>query len=370
MKISVVIGYKNRDTVRVKNTLDSIAGQTMKDLEVIFIDYGSDEKYQAKIKPLVESYSFARYYYNDTRGMPWNRSHALNTGIRLAKADYVLLGDIDWVYCPETFDEMYRLVSEDVRVFCRNYLLSEHVPYDRSLYQNIPPGLTITHEKGGGGAHLIIKKQLEKIHGFDEYYCFWGVEDRDLYSRLDQFGIKSVGIDISKYPVFHQWHPEVSGGKRGFFPDRWWENMNIYYQVNINKLKRNNEQWGKLFSKDERKVFIAKEVYFKINESGDWFHKGIVAFQLVEHLQLLENNECLLIEISKGHYETSRKLKVLSKLISYISSNLILSKNQAGQFNAEQDITYIIWKLIKDSDLIKDYALAEEENKTIVRLMH
>jgi len=369
MKISVVIGYKNRDTERVQHALDSISGQTMKDLEVIFVDYGSDEEYQAKIKPLVESYPFAKYHYNETRGMPWNRSHALNTGIRLAKADYVLLGDIDWVYGLETFDEMYSLVSEDVRVFCRNYLLPEHIPFDTSLYQNIPSDLTITHEKGGGGAHLISKKQLEKIHGYDEYYCFWGVEDRDLYSRLDQLGIESVGIDISSFPVFHQWHPEVSGGKRGFFPDRWWENMNIYYQVNNNKLKRNIEQWGKLFSKDERTVFNAKEVYFKINESGDWFHKGIVAFQLVEQLQGLENNECLLIEISKGHYKTSRKLKILGKLISFISPNLVLTKNRAGQFNAEQDITYVVWKLIKDSDLIRDYTIIEEENKTIVRLM-
>ena len=107
MKVSVVIVYKNRDTKRVKNTLDSIKNQTLDGIEVIFIDYGSDEIYQQAIQPLVESYSFAKYYFNDTRGMPWNRSHALNTGIKLAAADYVLLGDIDWVYCSKAFSNCF-----------------------------------------------------------------------------------------------------------------------------------------------------------------------------------------------------------------------------------------------------------------------
>ena len=369
MKISVVIGYKNRDTGRVKNALDSIALQTLKELEVIFIDYGSDKEYQAMIKPLVESYKFARYYYNDSRGMPWNRSHALNSGIRLARADFVLLGDIDWVYGPETFEEMHRLVSDEVRVFCRNYLLPENIPYTDSLFKDIPPELTITHEKGGGGAHLISKKLLEEIRGFDEYYCFWGVEDRDLYSRLDRKGIKSTGIDIEQFPVFHQWHPEVSGGKRGFFPDRWWENMNIHYQLNINNLERNSEYWGKLYTEKERLIFNAKEVHFKFNRSGDWFQKGIVAFQLVEQLQLLEENECLLIEIPKGQQNTSPKLKLAGKLISFLAPGHVLTKNRAGEFNADQDITYVIWKLIKDSKLIKDYCIKEMENKTILKIM-
>jgi len=369
MKISVVIGYKNRDTERVKNALDSVAGQSLKELEVIFIDYGSDAEYREKIKPLVESYGFAKYYYNDTRGMPWNRSHALNSGIRLASADFVLLGDIDWVYGPETFEEMHRLVSEEVRVFCRNYLLPENIPFETQLFQNVPPDLTITHENGGGGAHLISKKLLEKIRGFDEYYCFWGVEDRDLYSRLDQLGIKSIGIDIEEYPVFHQWHPEVSGAKRGFFPDRWWENMNIYYQLNISKLVRNDANWGKLFAKENRKVFDARDVLFDYSRSGEWFYRGLVAFRLVEKLQNLKNDECLTIEVSKTKYRAGRKIITINRLLGFLPGDLIATRDRSGQFDPEKDMIYMIWKLVKDSQLIKDYSLTETEEKIVIRLM-
>ena len=51
-----------------------------------------------QIRSLVEQYAFVRYYYLYTVGHPWNRSHALNTGIRVSDASYILMGDVDLIY--------------------------------------------------------------------------------------------------------------------------------------------------------------------------------------------------------------------------------------------------------------------------------
>ena len=369
VEISIIIVYKNRDTERVQHALDSIANQTLQDLEVIFIDYGSDEKHRTAIQPLVESYSFIKYYYNEARGMPWNRSHAINTGIRLASSDYVLLGDIDWVYSPGTLEAMLNAAEVNVRVYSRNYLLPENISFNNSLFTNVPADLPITNENGGGGAHLIHKMQLEKIRGFDEYYCFWGVEDRDLYSRLDQMGMISTCLDINKYPVFHQWHPDASGVKKGFFPDRWWESMNIHFQLYKEKLVRNDEGWGKLLKKEDRGIFNCKEIDFVYNDTGSWFYKGNIAALLISDLQALKDDECLRIEIQKSIKAKSRKPNKVNRILNALSGNNIHEKNEADKFNADTDLLYIIWRLIKDENFISDYYISEENEKTVIKLM-
>src|SRR3954467_4714663 len=96
--LTIVYIYRNRDLERVKRTLDSLKKQTVKDFSVIFIDYGSNDSFKQGVQKIVEEYSFCKYVYNDSRGMPWNRSHALNTGIRLTETDFVFTADIDMIF--------------------------------------------------------------------------------------------------------------------------------------------------------------------------------------------------------------------------------------------------------------------------------
>lgn len=67
-EISIVIGFRNRELARVKNALDSLANQSLKDFELIFIDYGSDESIAQETRTVVGSYNFAKYYYSDKIG--------------------------------------------------------------------------------------------------------------------------------------------------------------------------------------------------------------------------------------------------------------------------------------------------------------
>lgn len=367
--ISIVFGYRNREADRVKNCLDSLEKQTYKNFEVLFIDYGSDKPFSNTIKPLVESYPFARYYYNHTTGMPWNRAHALNTGVRLAKNEYILFGDVDLIYSPKVLEALAEKASENTQVYSKVFFL----PGGKNKLDQVMAGdwqnLPCSTEGGKGGVHLVARKHLEKIRGYDEYYCFWGVEDRDLYGRLDQLGLESTWTDHLLFPVFHQWHPDVSGARKGFFPDRWWENMNIHYQVNINKIERNDHDWGKLLGKKERKVFTANEINFEYHTIGDWFYRGKIAEYLVEKIQLLKPDECLKVAIPSSNKAGTGKAALPNRLLKMLPGSFVLQKNVSQRFQPETDLIYMIWHLIRNEVLVGDYTIQEHDRETIIKLM-
>ena len=101
MKISIIIGFRNRDIQRVKYALDSLAVQSLKDFELIFIDYGSDIPLAKQVEALFGEYDFVKYYYSDSRGRFWNRAHAVNTGFRFSAGEKIFISDIDIIYHPD-----------------------------------------------------------------------------------------------------------------------------------------------------------------------------------------------------------------------------------------------------------------------------
>jgi hypothetical protein len=106
---------------------------------------------------------------------------------------------------------------------------------------------------GKGGVHIVHKQKLIEIGGYDEFYCYWGVEDRDLNHRLTKLGLLETWMN-KQAPVFHQWHPLTSDFYASGFPLQWWEDMNIYFERNKSKVVRNGMEWGKLLTKKDRPV--------------------------------------------------------------------------------------------------------------------
>jgi glycosyltransferase involved in cell wall biosynthesis len=242
-KVSVVFSYRNREYMRVKRCLDSLANQSFSDFEAVFVDYGSSASFRNEVRPLVESYPFARYHYAWTEDYAWNRSHALNIGIRLSDSEYILLADIDLIYSPDALRGLVAEAGKDTAVYSSMFYL------ERSFagWEDLPrPEASVLRDSGDdpiGAVYLVHKDILEHIRGFDEYYAFWGVEDRDLHHRIQMLGISSTRIDKTRYPIYHQWHPIVSDRTRDFFPEKWWDDMNIHYALNENVIRRNGAGW-------------------------------------------------------------------------------------------------------------------------------
>ena len=91
--LSIIASFRDREAGRVRRFLDSLSRQTDPEFELIFLDYGSQEKVSEQIQDLCNQYSFCRYIYNHTRGMYWNRAHAMNSAARFSDREYLLFTD-------------------------------------------------------------------------------------------------------------------------------------------------------------------------------------------------------------------------------------------------------------------------------------
>ncbi len=223
--ITLIIGYRNRDLIRVKKSLDSLAFQNKNDFELIFIDYGSDLNIASTIKDLVYSYPFAKYIYVDTRGMFWNRAHALNIGVSYAKSEILVFLDVDLILEQHFLEKISKLSYNEFYYTFSCFYLPENFDYASDIFKN-----GIHYEQNYVGLCALNKSTFLNSGGFDEYYMIWGVEDDDLYKKLTIEGFKRVELGFPEFTIYHQFH-QIESPKK---PDLWYLTMiNHFYDKQL-----------------------------------------------------------------------------------------------------------------------------------------
>lgn len=204
MKATVVIPNLN-GAGWLKDSIESLWAQTMRDFELIVVDNASTD----------ESLDIARGY----QGRPGYTlienaentgfSHAVNQGIRLAKGEYVALFNNDAFAEPDWLENLIAAAEADGRIFAASSLMIRH--FERELADDAGDYVTLLgfackrgdgmrasrYQKPGrvfsacGGAALYRKSILDKIGLFDENF-FAYFEDVDISWRANSLGYKNV----------------------------------------------------------------------------------------------------------------------------------------------------------------------------------
>jgi glycosyltransferase involved in cell wall biosynthesis len=221
------------------------------------------------IQQLTGNYPFCKYVYNDTRGRPWNRSHALNTGLRLASTDFIFTADVDLLFHPEFVKRANEMKKEQCAVFFTMSYLPENANY-KNLWSR-------KNRKLSGpdalGLCLVGRERVGALGGYDEFYSFWGQEDNDLEQRLRRGGTETQ-FRSSDVLLFHQWHPRVLYDSIAY-PDGWGVLQQDYFSFNADKTIRNErEGWGRCYDESERpawKLMNEPVVVFKEMDCGKDF---------------------------------------------------------------------------------------------------
>jgi len=249
--LTIVFGFRNRELLRVKRCLESLKNQTYKGFEVIFVDYGSESDVSNEVSKLVRSFDFCEYVYSETRGWAWNRSRALNIGVRLSKTKYVMTSDIDIIFDSGFIAQNMNLASNKYALHAFCYFLPKRFKkWGRisSLRHTFKQSNT-----SALGLLLLSKENHEKIGAFDEYYQFWGIEDQDLEHRLNSSGINTKWLDCSESRLYHQWHPVNNNTMFSYLPFGYWEDAKMYFGKNFANQKRNTiKPWGRITFRDQR----------------------------------------------------------------------------------------------------------------------
>ncbi|WP_109831571.1 glycosyltransferase family 2 protein [Reichenbachiella versicolor] len=258
--LTIVFGYRNRELQRVRRCLESLSKQSVKNFKVVFIDYGSDSVIAKEVESLISSYSFCDYHYNDTRGWVWNRSHALNTGIRLADTEFIMTTDVDLIYSEKFVETVIANLSKDKELHSNSYALPKRFREWDNL-NKVQKNLSARNLTALGLAQGVSTDLHYEINGFDEHYCIWGVEDYDLNRRLEKKGVQTKWLDLDSCPVYHQWHPKSGVRNSQTMPLGWQRYMQAYCDRMNGLEKRNDDEWGSMHTKALRPLFnISKEV--------------------------------------------------------------------------------------------------------------
>lgn len=112
MKVSVIVPVYNVEKY-IGKCLDSLVGQTLKDMEIIVVNDGSMDGSQDIIDVYVEKYDNIVSVRKENGGL----SDARNYGLKFAKGQYIAFVDSDDHVELSMFEEMYeKAVTEDVDI--------------------------------------------------------------------------------------------------------------------------------------------------------------------------------------------------------------------------------------------------------------
>lgn len=171
--ISIIVVTYNRAHY-IKEAIDSIKRQTLKDYEIIVVDDGSTDN----TKEVLASYGGIRYIYQEHGGI----SKARNTAVKAAKGKWIATLDSDDLWKEEKLQKQvdYLLAHPDCRIVYTAYSNFTDIPEDelderqRELFQTVG--------KWYLPSALIDAKLFDKIGMYDETMEY--SEDTDWMFRL------------------------------------------------------------------------------------------------------------------------------------------------------------------------------------------
>lgn len=216
--LTIIIGYRDREYLRVKCCLQSLQHQLEKDFEVIISDYGSSE---INIQPIIQEFPQLNLKIVTTKTKEvWNRSAALNQGLKAARTKFIMTTDIDMLFDPRFFQVAKKLINRDLNKMLLHRLVHNTHPQKTTeeIYQNLLSGEfwnnfynfvpKNTRLSGGGACQIMLRKNIYELGGFDENLKVWGAEDSDLIERWKQKGWSVQ--DHAETRLVHMYHKPLS----------------------------------------------------------------------------------------------------------------------------------------------------------------
>ena len=204
MRVSIVLPNMN-GAGWLEGCLESLYAQTVQDFEVIVVDNASVDESLQTARSYTSREGFTLVENKENTGF----SAAVNTGIRLAKAPYVLLFNNDAFAKPDMLENLLATMEQDEKIFgVQCLMLSHHNPTRVDTAGDFVTLFGWAFQSGNalaatgytrqrrvfsacGGAALYRRAVFEEIGLFEEAF-FAYLEDVDIGWRANSLGYKNV----------------------------------------------------------------------------------------------------------------------------------------------------------------------------------
>lgn len=179
----------------IRETLDSVLGQTFLDLELILVNDGSPDTAELErvLQPYLTLPNF-KYLRQENRGP----SSARNTGVLAARGKYIAFLDSDDFWAPHYLAEQLRAVRENPSldlIYADAALLEKDEPTHETFMQRSPSTGLVTFESLAREECTIItsttvarRRALVEAGLFEE--ALWRCEDFHLWLRMAHAGAR------------------------------------------------------------------------------------------------------------------------------------------------------------------------------------
>ncbi len=189
-KVSIIIPAYNVARF-IGDALRSVVAQSFTDYEAIVINDGSTDELERVLEPFRDNIIYVR---QENRGL----SGARNTGLRIARGEYIALLDADDIWMPDYLAKMVSLMEADPQldIVSPNAVLFGLEQWEGKLFQDIHPASApvtpeklLSRESNVFVAAMFRQKLLGEVGLFDEAIRYGG-EDFDLWLRMAWHGCR------------------------------------------------------------------------------------------------------------------------------------------------------------------------------------
>lgn len=304
--LSIIYAHRNRDIARINLSFDSLGKQVLQNFEVIFVDYGSDNIVVSALKDLAAEFNFVKFYSLKVSQVLWNKSKALNYGIKKANGEHIFIADVDLIFHPETTGLLQQIKALDTfHLFKLGYLNrteSRKLLTDYN-FKNLKPA------RFGqvNGMILTTRESLVRVNGLDEFFHFYGAEDEDLFARLENAGYHRMHKNERYF--YHQWHQSFSGSEDKLLTGN--PRMKNIMRINQRHYDRNRDNGViKPLKQGEMGSFVSDEISARLKTpTSEYRISNIQAY--VEHFlrEELSSKKDMVIKVEFYEDETYNSWK-------------------------------------------------------------
>ena len=217
--VSLINAVKNRN----KSLQESLSTWVLQEKidEIIIVDWFSDES----LVPLIDHYQNGKILLVTVKNQgKWILSHAFNLAARFASFDKILKMDAD-VKIQDGLFENHKI--EPGNFFTGNWA-NARVDNERHLH----------------GTVFLFRDDFFSVNGYNEFIKSYGWDDIELYSRLEDIGLKR--IDFLPGTFHHIEHGNRSNNQEGFsflknLSEQEWIYLNNYINQYISEY---HEKWS------------------------------------------------------------------------------------------------------------------------------
>ena len=201
-KISVIMPVYNGERY-LRESIESVIGQTFKDFEFIIINDGSKDN---SLK-IIEEY---RLKDNRIKIIEQENSgviQALNNGIKIAKGEYIARMDADDVSLPERLEKQIFFLEKEKAVLCGSWAITINEEGKEIDKMNYPKSTWLKNKlyllRGNPFIHPTVMFKKEEIVKIGLYKNHRHIEDYELWTRVVS---KYKSINIPEYLLKYRIH--------------------------------------------------------------------------------------------------------------------------------------------------------------------